>query len=379
MFRLLAVVSLLSPAVIAQTGSATISAGAKVHADARAFPSGPVGDAPGLSLRRARVEVTAEVDRWLRLVVEPDLGEGDVELVDGFVEADLRGVASSSLLSLRVGRFKTPVGYESLRSSSDLRFAERAFPTALSPRRDLGVMLAYEAPHVEAQVGVFNGVPDGSSRSTDWGSGGDVAARVFARTGAGFGLGAAVSAGSEQGTNEASDLDDYETPGDRTVFDYAPGVRAGGARFRLAPQATLDVGRLSLLGEWTLSRHQLDAPTGRVTVEHRAWQAAGSVVLVGMPQGDGRPVPRHSITEGGPGVIDVSARVHRLTLDPNSAPLATPASAQRATAVGLAIHWSPVAQARLGLTAERTVFDPLGVREAPEPETLIVLRAQIDM
>ena len=67
-------------------------------------------------------------------------------LLDGFVEADLRGIASSSLLSLRVGRFKTPVGYESLRSSSDLRFAERAFPTALSPRRDLGAMLAYEAP-----------------------------------------------------------------------------------------------------------------------------------------------------------------------------------------------------------------------------------------
>ena len=362
--------------VQAQAGarSVEVSVGGKVHADARAFPEGPTGEAPGVGLRRARVEVEAEVGGWLRFVVEPGLGEGEVELVDGFVETDL-----TDRLAVRVGRFKTPVGYESLRSSSDLRFAERALPTALSPRRDLGAVLAWRSPRVEAQAGVFNGVPDGSSRSNDWGSGGDLAARVFARPGAGLGLGVGVSAGTERGTAEVSDLDDYETPGDRTVFDYAPAGRADGARYRLAPQATLDLGPLHVLGEWTLARHRLDAPGGAATVEHRAWQAAASVVLVGVPQGDDRPVPRRSLAEGGPGAVEVSARVHRLTLDEDAGPLATAASAQRATAVGVAVHWSPVAEARLGLTAERTAFRPFGVEEDPEAETFVVLRAQIDI
>lgn len=365
--------------VQAQVGarSVVVSVEGKVHADARAFPGGPAVD-PGFLLRRARVEVRAEVGGRLRFVVEPGLGEGEVELVDGFVEADVWDRPDGGL-AVRAGRFKTPVGYESLRSSSDLRFAERAFPTALSPRRDLGAMLAYEAPRLDAQVGVFNGVPDGSSRSNDWGSGGDLAARVFARPGVGLGVGVAVSAGSERGTDEVSDLDDYETPGDRTVFDYAPGVRADGARFRLAPQATLDLGPLHVLGEWTLARHRLDGPNGPETVEHRAWQAAASVVLVGVPQGDDRPAPRRSVTEGGAGAVEVSARVHRLVLDPMSAPLADDASAQRATAVAVAVHWSPVAEARLGLTAERTAFRPFGVDEALEPETFVVLRAQIDI
>lgn len=375
---LLFLLALAAPGVVAQTGL-VISAEGKVHADARAFPSGPLGEAPGFLLRRARIEVTAEVNGWLHAVVEPDFGEGEVELKDGFVEADV-----ATGLAVRVGQFKAPVGYESLRSSSDLRFAERAFPTALSPRRDLGAMLTWESARIEAQAGVFNGVPDGGSTDGDAGSETlDGVARVFgtpvvsrrARLGVGF----AVAAGTERGTADAPGLDGYETSGDRDLFEYAPGVRVDGARLRIAPQATLDVGRLHVLGEWTLARHRLDTPGGRATVEHRAWQAAASVVVVGVPQSDDRPVPQRSVTEGGPGAVEVSVRVHGLALDEDAGPLASVGSARRATAVGVALHWSPVAQARLGLTVERTVFDPFGVRAAPEPETFVVFRAQIDL
>ncbi len=367
---------LTAPAVAAQTGPVAVSAEGKVHADARAFPGGPLGEAPGIVLRRARVEVTTEVGGWLRAVVEPDFGEGEVELKDGFVEADL-----TDALAVRVGQFKTPVGYESLRSSSDLRFAERAFPTALSPRRDLGAMLTWGTPRVEAQAGVFNGVADGGSADGDEGSETlDGAARVFgvplAARNARLGVGIAVAAGTA-GPDDA--LADYETPGDRKTFEYADGVAPDGARARLAPQATLDVGRLHVLGEWTLTRHRLATPSGPATVEHRAWQAAVSVVLAGVPQGDDRPVPRRSVTEGGPGAVEVSARVHGLSLDGDAGPLATDGSARRATAVGLAVHWSPVAEARLGLTVERTLFDAFGVNSAPEPEMFVVLRAQIDL
>lgn len=362
--------------------SVVVSAEGKVHADARAFPGGPVGEAPGLDLRRARVEVTAEVGGWLRAVVEPDVGQGEVELKDGFAEADL-WTPGARRLAVRVGQFKTPAGYESLRSSSDLRFAERALPTALSPRRDLGALATWDAPRLEAQAGVFNGVPDGGSPDGDRGSTAlDAAARVFAHPGgplAGLGLGAAVTAGTDRGTPDDAGLDDYETAGDRTVFAFADGIHTDGTRLRLLPQATLDVGRLHVLGEWALARHELAGPDGRVSVQHRAWQAAASVVLVGVPQGDGRPVPERSVTEGGPGAVEVSARLHRLTLDDRVGPLAADGSARRARALGVAVHWSPVAEARVGLTAERTVFDAFELEPPPPDETLVVLRAQIDL
>lgn len=372
---LLSALVLVAPAA-AQTGPVNVSAEGKVHADSRAFPAGPLGEAPGFILRRARVEITAEVGGWLRAVVEPDVGEGEVELKDGFVEADL-----AAGLAVRVGQFKTPVGYESLRSSTDLRFAERAFPTALSPRRDLGAMLSWESPRVEVQAGVFNGVADGESADGDEGSETlDGAARVFgyplASTRARLGLGLAIAAGSARSGDA---LADYETPGGRGLLEYADGVAPDGARVRLAPQATLDVGRLHVLGEWTLARNRLDTSGGPEIAEHRAWQAATSLVVVGVPRGEDRPVPRRSVTDGGPGAVEVSARVHGLALHEGAGPLAAGARARRATAVGVALHWSPVAEARLGLTAERTAFDPFGVSSAPEPETFVVLRAQIDL
>ena len=52
----------------------------------------------------------------------------------------------------------------------------------------------------------------------------------------------------------------------------------------------------------------------------------------------------------------------------------------RATAAAVAVHWTPVAPLRLGLTAERTVFEPFGgVGAAPDAETVVVLRAQVEL
>ena len=68
--RLALVSTLLVVSVSAQTAppAVVLSAEGKVHADVRAFPGGPTGEAPGVLLRRARIEVTAEVDGRYRLV-----------------------------------------------------------------------------------------------------------------------------------------------------------------------------------------------------------------------------------------------------------------------------------------------------------------------
>lgn len=348
-----------------------VSAGGKLHVDARAFPEGPLGDTPGFLVRRARAEVEVSVGDRLRVVGEVDLGEGEAELVDGYVEVALgRGLVA------RAGRFKTPFGYESLLSSRDLRFAERSLATALSPRRDLGASVRGTWRHVDAEVGVFNGVGDGASAQTASDGALDAVGRVFVRpAGTGLGLGVAASAGTEHGDSTRSALAAYETPGDRTIYASAASVVADGPRLRVGPQATFDAGPLHLLGEWTWARHRVAGPAGRTDLTHRAWQAAASFVVVGEPRGSRRPVPRRSVWDGGPGAVEVSARVHRLVLDPDAALVAAPGRARRATAWGAAVHWSPVAEARLGVTAERTTLS--GFAGGP-PETFIVVRAQID-
>ena len=166
-------------------------------------------------------------------------------------------------LAARVGQFKTPFGYESLRSSSDLRFAERALPTALSPRRDLGAMVRVGVGRRawKPRRGSSTASPMAPAAPTAGARGPDGAARVFGppwRTAGGASAsGVAVAAGTERVTRERPGLAEYETPGDRDLLRVRLGVRADGTRLRLAPQATLDLGRLHVLGEWTWVRHRV--------------------------------------------------------------------------------------------------------------------------
>ncbi len=357
MFRFTVLLLLAAPAV-AQTDP-RIRAGIEgtLQIDYRLFAQGPEGDAPGFLVRRARAEVTAELDGRLRAVGEVDAGEGDVALTDGYLEADVgRG------LHVRVGRFKTPFGAESLRSSSALRFAERALPTALAPRRDVGAMLWGAWSRAEVQLGLFNGVPDGSSRQTASDGSPDVAARVAATPVHGLRLGLAATAGRERGTPDAPALAGYETSGGRSIFAMPEGVAADGPRLRVGPEATLDVGRLSLLGEWTRSRHAVTG--GRI--EAKAWQVAASVVLVGDARRGGRPAPVRAVTAGGPGAVEVSARLSALHVDG----LGAPGSVQRARSAAVAVQWSLTDEARIAVTAERTAF-------GDAPETLVIVRSQI--
>ena len=370
MLRFVALLLLAAPAVAQTDPRVRATLGGTLQLDSRLFPEGPAGDTPGFLVRRARAEVTAEIAGRLRAVGEVDVGEGVVELTDGYLDADLgRG------LRVRAGRFKTPFGAESLRSSSDLRFAERAFPTALSPRRDVGAMLSGTWERFGVQAGVFNGVPDGASRQTASDAHLDAAARVVAQPLPAVGLGVAASAGTERGAPGRSELADYDSPGDRVLFDYADGTVADGRRVRLGPHATLDAGPLHVLGEWTWAQHRLATPAGRSDVTHQAWQVAASVVLAGEPRGPRRPAPRRDVTAGGIGAIEVSARVHGLRIDPDAP--AAPGAAQRATALGVAAQWSPVSEVRLGVTAERTVARPFAGGAGLQPETVVIVRVAL--
>ncbi len=353
----------------------TIQADARLYlADAEQVPVSQ------FLVRRARVEIVVDVSDRFRFHLEPDFGEGEVTLADGWIEAELgRGVRA------RAGRFKSPFGLESLASSRALRFAERGLPTALSPRRDLGVMLHAERGdgRLEAALGVFNGVPDGQSESGEPGAAKDVVARVFVRPfgGAleGSGVGLAASVGQERGTTEEPALADYETPGGRPFFAFREGVVADGRRVRLGPQAYIALGPVAVLAEYTLARNRARAAGEAALLTQRAWQVAAAWSLTGERQRAEPLLPNRPLGAGAVGAVEVAARLHGLYLDPAALPLyADPAqAARRAVAGGLAVNWYPTASARLGVTLERTAFSRGTEGTAFVSKTLLVIRAQL--
>ena len=108
-----------------------------VHFDGRFFSS----DAGLLAtdtflLRRVRPIFAGTVGRHFEFQIMPDFGVGTTVLQDAWLDVNY-----SPKLRVRVGKFKSPVGLERLQSATALAFVERAYPTALVPNRDVGVML----------------------------------------------------------------------------------------------------------------------------------------------------------------------------------------------------------------------------------------------
>ena len=88
-------------------------------------------------MRRVRPDIQGMVGKYINFRILPDFGAGTTALQDAYL--DLR---YSPKLSLRSGKFKSPVGLERLQSATDLVFILRALPTSLVPNRDLGLQLS---------------------------------------------------------------------------------------------------------------------------------------------------------------------------------------------------------------------------------------------
>ena len=144
--------------------------------------------------------------------------------------------------TLRVGKFKAPVGIERLQSSAATTFVELGLSSELAPSRDLGVQLQgeFDGGALTYAAGVFNGAPDGrDGASANSDDAFEYAARVFwepfrgaDNAAAGLGVGLAASTGDVTGGGSAA-LPRYRTPGQAQFFGYRGSVQADGARRRI--------------------------------------------------------------------------------------------------------------------------------------------------
>ncbi|MFN3597729.1 MAG: porin [Rubricoccaceae bacterium] len=377
----LAVVLGLGPALAgAQSLPHTLGVAASgvVQTDYRLYKgAGASKGTNGFVMRRVRIEFEAEMGRF-RAVVEPDLGEGEVALNDGYLEADLgRGVL------VRAGRMKTPIGRESLRSATALRFTERGLPTSLVPRRDLGVMAegAWLEDRLEAAFGVFNGVLGGDDdKGGDLSDAQDFAVRVAGRPTSGLGLGLGAVLGSERGVPREPRTPVLETPGDRDALAFRDSVVADGVRLRIAPELEFYRGPFAFTGEYAFARQRvtdLRAPGMAGFIDQSAWQVSAVVSLTGEAQHAGALRPRRSVEEGGLGALEFAARAHGLDTEGDAYPAFAGADqVARARAWGLSALWTPAPGVRLSASYDRTLLTAFD-GEALTPEDFVSVRGQI--
>src|SRR5690606_12224103 len=105
--------------------------------DGRFFPDDPQDEATdGFDLRRLRSDLRGTVFGDYDFRVNIEFAGNRVDVLDAYLDARFHPA-----LQLRVGKFKEPVGLERLQSVYALTFAERGFPTALAPNRDVGAQL----------------------------------------------------------------------------------------------------------------------------------------------------------------------------------------------------------------------------------------------
>jgi phosphate-selective porin OprO/OprP len=333
------------------------------------------------TLRKLRPTFTGQLSKYFTFKFMPDLGNGTTSVQDAYFDTRF-----SPKLRLRLGKDKTPVGYELLQGDAYLWFPERAQASNLVPNRDNSVQLQGDlSPKIFYTAGLYNGVPDGSSSTTevDTNSAKDFAGRIVvqpfrtatssnnALSGLGFHLGG--SHGDQNGT-----LPSFRTSVGQVYYTYATGAAADGVRNRVSPAVFYYHHSFGSFAEYMFSSQKVTRNGVSADVDNHAWEVTGSYFLTGETASYGIIRPRNAFDPPNHhwGALQVLARVTALAVDQAAfdAGLAAATASREAHSFTLATNWYPTTQIKIYATFERTTFSGGADRPA---ENVILYRAQV--
>jgi len=263
----------------------------------------------------------------------PDFGQGRTVIQDAFVTARL-----NPALKITAGKFKAPFGLERLQSATDIRFVARAYPTSLSPNRDIGLGIEGDlvsGGRLSYSVSYANGVIDGGSSEAltdvDVDDDQDLVVRLFSHPFAeseafalrGLGIGIAGSYIEQVGTITQPLLPAFRTPPQQTFFRYRTGATAtisNGERIRYSPQFYYYLGGFGLLGEYVQVSTEVSrtttAGTSTGTINNNGWQLAASWFVTGEEATYRGYTPLSTFSPGKSwGAFELTARYHELDID----------------------------------------------------------------
>ncbi len=307
-------------------------------------------------------------------------------------------------VTLRFGKFKTPLGLEYLQSTVATTLVERGFPTEAGAGRDFGLQLTGEVLAGTATYAIAwtNGAPDGrDAAASDTDNHKEVSARLFAEPfknepgffrGLGFGI--ARTQGTKLGAPTAATFNNtlprYRSPGQNPIFTYAiPAtgptlantVIAAGEHTRLSPQVYFYRGGFGLLAEHMSSEQEVSFNGVAATFEHTAWQVQASYLLTGEDAYYKGFKPNAPYAAGAPGwgAFEVAMRHGLLDIDDDVFPTyaSAAASVSEASSNGVSLNWYLNSNARISLDYEATAFEggaPAGADRADEKALLTRLQ-----
>ena len=355
--------------------------GLTAQVDGRFSLDDPLPITNTFTIRKARPTLSGRVAKYFDFKVMPDFGNGTATLLDAYFD-----IRFSSKFRVRSGKDKTPVGYELLQGDPYLLFPERTLASSLVPNRDVGFQVQGDlSPRLFYAGGVFNGVPDGSSSTTDLDANDakDVAGRIVwqpfrstktpagALNGLGFQIGGSI--GSQAGT-----LPSFRTSVGQTYFSYATGAAASGHRHRITPAAFYYYKSFGGFVEYVRSTQEVSRSNSRDDVTNDGWGVTGSYVLTGEAASDRGVRPGHAFdpSTGHWGALQLAARYSQLRVDPLAftSGLAAATASRKASAFTIAANWYPAAFIKYYATFERTSFD--GGASRPT-ENVILFRTQV--
>lgn len=333
------------------------------------------------TLRKFRPTLTGQLSKYFTFKFMPDLGNGATSVQDAYFD-----IRFSPKLRVRMGKDKSPVGYELLQGDAYVWFPERAQASNLVPNRDNSVQMQGDlSPKIFYTAGLYNGVPDGSSSTTevDTNSAKDVAGRVViqpfrsatANNGALSGLG--FHLGGSHGDQDGA-LPSFRTSVGQVYFTYGTGATADGVRNRVSPALFYYYKSFGAFTEYMFSTQKVTRNGVSADVDNHAWEVTGSWFPTGESASYGIIRPRNNFDPPNHhwGALQLLARATELTVDQSAfdAGLAAATAVREANSFTLAANWYPTAQIKIYATFERTSFSGGAERAA---ENVILYRAQL--
>jgi phosphate-selective porin OprO and OprP len=335
---------------------------ANSHSDARWLESERTNDVDTWLFRRLSLNVEGAVGAAYAFRFMPDFALSKTNILEAYA-----AYRPSTAFNLLVGKTKAPFDLERLVSQTDLVFIERAWPSSLSPNRDVGLQVFGEVSStIGYQLGWLRGVRDNDSATTVGFPPRELVARVLVQpfknhAGSrfrGFGFGLAASRGDKGMVRPNG----YRTHAQQRFFAWRSGVVNDGAHTRLEPQAYLYRGPFGFLGSWVISRQAL-AIADRSAAHNlatKAWFVAAHGVLTGENASYRGVTPAKPFRWPGEawGAFEVAGRIDGFAGDDRAFPLFADAttSARRARGVTLGMNWYLNAAVKASVNFEHTSF-----------------------
>ncbi len=183
--------------------------------------------------------------------------------------------------------------------------------------------------------------------------------------------------------------------GQSQFFAYRTGVAPQGDFYHVSPQFYFYNGPFGLLGEYVSSTQDVGTSTKTaVNLNNQAYLLEASWVIGGKASYQGAtPDTNLDLSKGHWGALEIAARVHQATIDPNAfnskeaSDLAATNSAQQATAYGFGVNWVFDPHFKLVFDWEETDFVE-GTQVKPtvtgtvldlHPEDVFTIRAQANI